>query len=767
MAAIISRIRALNGAGIFANHSAREAPIEFRKYNLIYGFNGSGKSTLTRIFSCLQDGQKNGSLPDNCSFEIEMSDGTVFSTPDELSGLERRLSVFNADFVDRNLQWSQGKAHSVFYLSEEQADAAAKLAECEAGIVTAKARAETAKKIFEQTERSFIALKRDRARLISQKFALGRQYEAPQLVQDYALFADEDFQVLSEEELAAYDRALGRSDPPPKIKEVQIGSQDALDLVRASHTALTADVSTTILSELNSHPQMVAWVRQGHEYHQEHSIENCLHCGNSISATRVRELAEAFESGLSKLIDDIRQIRDKALESLQEVTAALNSPLSAEQFLHTKGPPIEESLEAFRADLKLLEKVLNELVDFSNMKLASPTSKLNFVLPTEDQVFQLHQRIETQVEIVNSIIRAHNLEVTKFSAYKQAAMAAIKSKMLADGFSEYQQLSDALSAAITELKDSSEQLQELTGEASDLRNLVRTNGPAADLINDLVAKYLGHSELSIAAVDDGYELLRHGKIVSGQPSEGEKTAIALCYFLTTLEADGRKPQDQIIVVDDPISSLDTKAMNYACAMLKRRMKEVSQVILLTHNQHCMNEFKKHWKSSAYPKNPNTTATARLLFLDVRIPEGSNLRTSKIVELSPLLREYDSEYHFLCHKVLEFEKAGSNYSDIGYLMPHILRRVVELFLSFKIPGTDSISGKLDAIYREYPSLNKARLDALERLSQVESHTDAIEDAVHHSSMTIEEARDANSALLELMTVTDPLHTRSIRKQCAPG
>ena len=62
------------------------------------------------------------------------------------------------------------------------------------------------------------------------------------------------------------------------------------------------------------------------------------------------------------------------------------------------------------------------------------------------------------------------------------------------------------------------------------------------------------------------------------------------------------------------------------------------------------------------------------------------------------------------------------------------------------------------------IDDVRIKALDRLIQVESHSDSLDDLVSHSSMTIEETRDANAALLELMAAADPDHTAAIRKQC---
>ena len=170
--------------------------------------------------------------------------------------------------------------------------------------------------------------------------------------------------------------------------------------------------------------------------------------------------------------------------------------------------------------------------------------------------------------------------------------------------------------------------------------------------------------------------------MEGLPSEGEKTAIALAYFLSTIESDGRKLKDLLIVIDDPISSLDTKALNYACALVRSRLSKAKQLIVLTHNQQCMNEFRKEWKNKAKPAD-GKDATATFLFLDVSLPEGAKRRLTQIVPLSKLLREYDSEYHFLFHHVLRFSELGDGYSEYAYMMPNVLRRVLDVFLAFKL------------------------------------------------------------------------------------
>ena len=207
-------------------------------------------------------------------------------------------------------------------------------------------------------------------------------------------------------------------------------------------------------------------------------------------------------------------------------------------------------------------------------------------------------------------------------------------------------------------------------------------------------------------------------------------------------------------------------MNYASALLLNRLAKVGQLFVFTHNQPCMNEFKKAWKGWARVE-PGKPPTARLLFIDVAVPEGTAARTATLVELPKQLREFDSEYHYLFQKVLEFEKAGVGHSDYAFMMPNVLRRVLEVFLAFKVPRSGNVSDKLKTIEDRHEGIDPDRLRALERLSQVESHSDNLDDLIAQSSMTVEESKDATLALIHLFEKVDANHLKDLRTHCKPA
>jgi len=759
--AIITTIKTLSGVGILADKAARDDMPPFRQFNLVYGFNGSGKSTLSRLFACLEAGAHQENLPTDCNFEIVLDGGVTFKTPNELAGLESRVCVFNEDFIARNLRFNEGRASSIFYISEEQSDLVAELRAAQQTLAEKRQSLGAEKKIADERDKALRSYRTERARLVAASLHLGnRRYEAKQLEKDYETLPYNKGARLEEEALTALVDVARLNEPPPALRTLAMDIDGIQKAVEEARHFAELSIGTVVLDEMQSHPSMVPWLKLGHDYHSVNDVENCLLCGNLISDVRQQKLAQALDDRLSKLLGDLKDAGARTSMLLADARSAPDAwPKAAELELRLA--------ERYASALSDTENSLNELVPvieeasrILSARAELPTTAVAHYLLSSDEIAARSKTLKESIKAQNAIIVEHNEASANFARHQDEARKAIRKHYLAEGHDKYAALKKSLAEVEGQLSSIEEDVRTLEGDIAELSAKVRTDGPAADQITKLVRAYLGHGELMISAVDDGYELRRHNKIVKGPPSEGEKTAIALCYFISSLEADGRSLEDLILVVDDPISSLDTKAMNYACSLIRSRLTGAAQLFILTHNQYCMNEFKKAWRNQAKSEPP----TAALLFIDVSIPEGSEARIAHIVDLPPQLRAYDSEYHFLCHKMLQFEAVGSGYSEYWLIMPNVIRRVLDVFLAFKVPGSHSLLQKLETLTKKYPDIDEVRIKALDRLIQVESHSDSLDDLVSHSSMTIEETRDANAALLALMEASDLDHTKAIRKQC---
>ena len=89
-----------------------------------------------------------------------------------------------------------------------------------------------------------------------------------------------------------------------------------------------------------------------------------------------------------------------------------------------------------------------------------------------------------------------------------------------------------------------------------------------------------------------YKLTIDGKdisFISNQPfrakdclSEGDKSTIALAFFLSKLDIDPNH-QNKILFFDDPLSSLDTNRRTCTIGIVKALFLQMKQVVVLSHN----------------------------------------------------------------------------------------------------------------------------------------------------------------------------------------
>lgn len=764
MSKSVKSIRSMQRMGILADRTSRMPPLPFRRYNLIYGFNGSGKSTLSRLFASLEAAELHARLPQDAAFDVELDDGSIVGHPAQPTGLERNLVVFNADYVDRNLQWAAGVANPVFFIGADQAEAAAELARLETELVKTATAHSQASAAETTATKAFAAFKRDRAKLTASRLHLGnRKYEAPALAKDFEAWKELALSVLGERELADAEEIRKLSEPMPAVALVEYDTSTITAAFRFVMEMCSQSLATVALAEIERFPDMLLWLKQGHEFHEKHSATDCLFCGNPVPGERMAQLASALDNKVDEFVDKI----DRTAARLATVIADVGT---MGRMLPSGDDVVSEFRDGFRAEktrfrevVTIIEGHLQTLVSALEEKKRRPATPADVsALPAESDIRNIVSDLEAARAAINASMSKHNQTVADFVDHQTRAELAIRQHFIADCLAEYAAYEKDISDASGALETAAQRSKTLTEEAEELRRKIRQHGPAADAMNKLVASYLSHGELTIHPVDEGYQLRRHGSPIEGLPSEGEKTAIAIAYFLCSIEADGRKLKDVIVVVDDPVSSLDTKALNYACSLVRNRLSGAKQLFILTHNLQCMNEFRKAWKGKARP--PQGDPTASFLFLDTAISEGSQRRTSTIVEMSKLLREYDSEYHFLFSHVLKFTAEPASYYEHGYMMPNVLRRVLDVFLAFRCPGSSGFTGQIEKLCVDFPDLDRDRLAALERLVQVESHSDNLDDLLSFSSMTIEETRAAAQALLAVMEHVDAKHLAGLRRLC---
>lgn len=765
---VIRRFTKFGGLCVFKDCVSGASP-DFERFNLIYGFNGTGKTTLSRVFASLQHGTLHPDLPQAATFEAELTDTTKVSSSN-LGQISKQLLVFNTDFIDANFGWREGTARPVFLLGKEQIESAGKLEAVRADLTLKELLRRNVAVALAEHEKRISLFRTDRARTIAEQLMLGRKYDATNLSSDLqrlenvsdALLPEDEFQRLLE---------IGRQDAPlDPIKSVQRVDFQASQLLKLLADLLPTTLGKITIDDLQGHEPMLGWIRDGISYHQKAELNNCLFCASVLGPDRLNALAEFFDGRFDAFRDAINQACQFA-RRLALLFDALPSNLPS---INDVTKPLQDEITA---ETKVISEISTELARFARVADALLEAKSKDLSAAADftsaigdlDVSQMDLEIGHSIGRLNLWIEKHNQLNVDFFRQKSSAAARLRDHMVAKIAADHKRLRDDLVTARANVAKVDAEIVVARDEELKLTRELRKHAAAAPVINNLIKNYLGHDYVDIVPHTEGYQLRRGRLGLTGKLSEGEKTALALCYFLTSAEAEGRKIRDSIIVVDDPVSSLDTKSLNYCFALMRAAFADAGQLVILTHNLYFMNECKKWLKPKARPaeKPDDPKPTAALRFLKSVILEGDpQCRETSIVELPKYIRDYDSEYHYLFHTLLRYLEDPHNVDGGLYILPNAMRKILDIFLAFQMPGPNGLANKIDAICKDKElKIDAPRVMALEKLVQLESHADSLDDLVSMSSMTIEETTQAAEALLSLMGAMDANHLKRLKKICS--
>lgn len=199
---------------------------------------------------------------------------------------------------------------------------------------------------------------------------------------------------------------------------------------------------------------------------------------------------------------------------------------------------------------------------------------------------------------------------------------------------------------------------------------------SAQQIDEDLQAFLGRSDIQLIPTEakEGYRITRNGETAQNL-SEGEKTALAIVYFLAKIKEEGFDLKNSAVVIDDPVSSLDSNSIFQAFSFIKEAIKNAGQIFILTHHFDFFRQV-KNWFSYC-PKSE------RAYFMTV-CNEESEQRNSSIVEIDKLLLDYESEYHFLFSVLYKLAKEQGHDLEKTYPIPNIARKFLESFLAFRVP-----------------------------------------------------------------------------------
>ena len=703
---------------------------EFERFNVIYGANGSGKTTLSRLFRHLATGDCEP-FP-----ELKYSLNAETVTLKETDANTVPIRVFNADYVRSNIGEIEGELNPIFIIGKDKKDLQAELAANE------KEYEERRIKLIELTGKIDSKEKArgkeftDIAKLIgvATQGLTSRTYRKQQAESAYKGLAE--FKVFSDDELKTL-KLTAEQKKLDGISKLNLGTfeSEISSLTVTSSELLAQTVEAIVIPRLRENPEISQWVESGVELHSSGS--QCEFCGNIVTEERLKALAAHFNDADKSLKEALQSLLidyDALLGSLRNPS----TPSKMEFFDEFQAEYTRHSTK-LTEEIGKLEVSVKEAKRLVETKLASRTEAMKFevLLDTKPVAEALRQ--------TNEVIGKHNVKSKSFEEARTLASSQIEQHYLSTIQSDVEAHDselDQLKADAKDIRDSNEEknqlsLDELDAEIKRKRGLIANTQQAAEDLTKKLEIFLGRKELRFDPEGDGYRIYRKSVPAQGL-SEGEKTAIAFVYFSVQLEDQDFDKTTGIVVVDDPISSLDASSTYQAFAFLKEAVKDSKQVFLLTHNFDFL-KLLLNWI-----KNGVKNSEQRFYMLRSK-PVSPDERRSHIETLDKALSKNGSEYVFLFKQVRDYSCDGT--IENAYPMPNIIRKLLEQFLEFMCPTDVSTYKKLQTI--DFDPIKKT---ALNKYANDFSHPTG----KGLDPSLVDETRNNAQHLIEMIEAVAPIH-----------
>lgn len=558
---------------------------DLKKINFIYGANGSGKTTISNF------------VADQTNVEYQDCD-LEWKHGQELNGL-----VYNKKFRENN--FGKGKIEGVFTLGEATKEDIELIEEKQAELKTLKDEGIKKKETLVNQEKtkcdtedsfkesSWVKIYKKHESEFKEAFQGTMQKESfkNKLLSEFDKNTSslQTFDDLKKKAKTIFGKAPESIAPIKDVEFVKITgieTEDAWD----SKIIGKSDVDiSSLIQRLNLND----WVNQGRAYVKTDDI--CPFCQQpTITEDFKKQLEDYFDESFTASIKNISGLNDEYNRLVDNLINELTQIETNEKT--NNGTKLD--IDKFSAYLKTLLSQINENKVLLEDKIKEPSRSIKLT-STKEQL----DSIKILIGSANSEIKKHNDIVINYKSERNSLIQAIW-KYVVEGSTvdivnhtkKMSGLEKGISILKKDVDDKRKSYAGLNSEIQELTKNVTSIQPTVDEINKTL-QYYGFDNFEIvpsASNESHYQIKREdGTLAESTLSEGEITFITFLYFLQLAKGSTDKEtitEERILVVDDPISSLDSNVLFVVSTLIKGIIKDIKndignikQLFVLTHN----------------------------------------------------------------------------------------------------------------------------------------------------------------------------------------
>lgn len=559
--------------------------------NFFYGKNGAGKSTIARTIKA--------------NNSIQWQDGKSAADYDVL--------VYDTDFINANFA-SYDNLQGVFTVCETNIEIQNKLEELngirkQKGDEYYQAKATIEAKQAEKTNahtnfQEECWLQSDELRKVFDNVITGKKRKAQ--------FADEiltvspvkhDYEELKKTVATIYSGDDKKYSLFSKAGKVTYASLPGYELMGKAIASSSDTPFANFIKALNA----TDWVRQGHSHYTGQTDGKCPYCQQKLPANFEQDIASCFDAQYQEDISAITRFQSTYKSETDAIVRTLNGNLGDVM------PDLD--VEEYKAKLKTLSDAITINVQRIDAKVKEPTS-----IASLEDIDTLLLDIGTIIDKLNSQIKSRNDIIDDLKNKKSQCKTDVwqyLSFVMQEPVKKYR---DSINQLESEIKDLEKKMKDLVAEGNKLKSEITElnkkviNTEAAIEGMNRIIRTSGFQGFSLKAkegVQNTYEVIRPDGTVAEKLSEGERNFIAFLYFYHMVKgsSSSEEVKDKIVVIDDPVSSMDSGAL-FIVSALVREMIEVcnnntdyqnqkitgdyiKQLFILTHNVYFHKEITHH------------------------------------------------------------------------------------------------------------------------------------------------------------------------------
>lgn len=670
----LKSIKSIANFGALNNFDVDREAQDFGQLNLIFGLNYSGKTTLSRLFESINRGEVPEKMSD-AEYELILDSGKIITkgSPDCIG----KIWVFNRYFVNAHLWRGQDGLgmRSFMVVDEGQKEAMQKINSLENKIKSQEAEATRQESALKELNDQIYNLDKECAAEI--KSSIGSHYDIRKLKNEISSVKEVD--VLPEDELAVNRLTASQANDYDKLEPASISLDALRSLWEHANTQLsTPTTDRESLARIGADDRSSGWVADGLALHEDKYA--CYFCGNKISDERRKKLSDAFAPSvfgdLAASLSKIKSDADALTRKYSKYTDDLIVPKERSCFA-TKSAKLDRVCDAFEMAVETIKKRIDEKIECMSAIIRIGDFTLGSL--TEDEA-------QRAVSEYNNSIAVHNEEVNQWEVTQRTARGRITKHMLYLHRNR-ETRTDLESRIQTAKAEHERQIKRIAGSSQELEESKRSlHGidTQVEVINSYLDQLIPESLIKAKAVGSQQTTLSRNEEPAYDMSEGERTAAGFAYFLAKLKS--QKIDDLIVVIDDPISSLDHNRIFATYSLVRESLGNAKQLFVLTHHTGFFSmtkEWMRHRDGSFF-------------FLQREKFQTQDRRT--LSKIPWVLDGMYAEYKMTLSLLSDIQNKGGDHRHL-LGVPNLLRQVLETNLSFRYPKTADLKQRINKLIED--------------------------------------------------------------------